>query len=1402
MEWEIPLAGADGAPAAIIVRAGDAATVGDLRAALADAGRPDLDWACPDDTPLARAGLLTGRSPARSARAEHATAQEPWELAAIGGRDAGLRAAAQPGVTLSVGRSRDSALRLTDPEVSRRHATVAIGPDGDAVLADAGSRNGVVHTGHRLGADAALGFADTFAVGETVLAVRAVDPADAPIEERDGVLRYNRPPRIAAPVPTAEFTAPGRPAQPRGVRIPLVAALLPLLLAGAAWLLFPSAGYFLLFLALSPVLLIANFISDRRSGRREHRDALRAFEADHAAIAASLTALAAEQGRSRRNAEPDPALVRRIATGPTSRLFERRPDDADFLRLRVGLGRRPVAARITGQGADQVSPPEIEHCPVTLDLPALDVIGIAGPAETVEASARAVLGQLAALHAPHEVGLVVITGQDRAAAWDWAAWLPHTLPHTGDFACHRLIATDADQATARLAELRRIIEDRLADRHSALRRTGPTGRRMVLVVDGSRHLRQLLDLSFVLASGPEAGVYAVCLDSAAQNLPDECGATLVASGTRATVRRPGDTHDDDVLLDGTTHPFALEIGRALAPVRVLGGRGGAGAELPTAVRLLDLTGGADPARIEARWRDGGPVTALLGVGPQGSLEVDLRRDGPHALIAGTTGAGKSELLQTFVTSMALASPPDMVTFVLVDYKGGAAFADCRDLPHTVGMVTDLDGHLVNRALASLSAELRRREHVLAAAGATDIDDLLAKGGRLARLVIVIDEFASLLQEVPDFVTGIVGIGNRGRSLGVHVVLATQRPGGKVGADLRANLNLRVCLRVANADESNDVIDSPDAARLSRHHPGRGYLRSGHGDLTAFQTARAAWPRTTRDPALVAVRPWRVTDLGRPAPVDARPDGDTETDLPGTVAAIRRAAAASGRQTPPSPWLPPLPERIGLAELPPTTGGSAYAAGIGLADHPARQRQETFLLDLDTCGPVVVAGTGRSGRSTALRTIAAVLADRCSPADLHLYVLDQGNRALAGLAALPHCGAYADAEDTDRTERILAHLGREVSRRERDGATAPRTVLLIDRYEVFTARFGETDNGRLVDAVADLLRRGPAVGIGTVIATDKTAFGHRLANAAETRIVLRHADNDDLAAYGLVPREVPAHLPPGRALILPGPVETQLAEAEPATARLIQRWAGMPASQLPQRIDPLPAAIGEDELAALRLTGPPRPTGPAWCTLGCGGDHLAPVDVELEQGFLIAGPPGSGRSTALAAIAASLAGRASGQLPLVVLCPRRSPLRDLDGAPGIRAVLDGSVAGEVADALAQVPAAVIVDDAEQLADGAVAQLLEDFVRRARDNGSLVVAAGTTDDLQLQRFRGWLNLLRRNRRGLLLSPASHVDGELFDLQLPRSTGGAWPPGRALHVGRGAQPSSIQVTAAALGAERVPW
>ncbi len=1173
------VAQADGHAVALTVEADERATVGDLRRALADvvgpadapiavrtgpAGSPPVPLR--DDLPLHAAGLTAGATidigAANGTVRLDGGSGGVLEAAVVGGLHAGIVRPLTPGGALSVGRAARDGLLLPDPEVSRSHAHLLASTDGSGVtVTDAGSANGIRFGAWRLDGELTLAGDQVVGLGESMLAVRRPAAGDAELTVDGGTRLFNRPPRIAVPRTLPELIVPVAPDRPRGFRLPWATTLLPLVMCGALYFFLPSGygSYLLLMMGLSPLMAVANVIGDRRSGRREYTAARADYERERGAFEAALDRAVAAEEVAERAAYPDPAaLVRRTGANgadPASTLWQRRPGDADFLQLRVGLADRPANLALrpdpnaASRSAERPALPTVRDVPITVDLPGAGVLGVAGPRPMTLAVARALIVQATALHSPAELGLVVITGRDTAGDWDWATWLPHTLPASSAFACARMVATDATQAEARLTELRRLVDERTAEQRSALVQGPPPGRAMIVILDGARRLRDLAGLGELLSTGPAVGVHVLCLDTEENALSDECGATLVAetsSGSRVTLRRTGFAPMEDVLADGLVAEAACAAARALAPLRLLGERGGDSA-LPDRAEFLGVAGidPVTPETVARRWKastNGRCTKALLGVGPTGPVSVDLKQDGPHGLIAGTSGSGKSELLQTLVASLAASNTPDALTFVLVDYKGGSAFAACADLPHCVGLVTDLDGHLVRRALDSLSAELRRRERLFATAGAKDIEDYWARtGARLPRLVIVVDEFASLAEELPDFVSGVVGIGMRGRSLGVHVILATQRPGGVVTADLRANLNLRICLRVTSTAESLDVIDTPDASRIPVRRPGRAYVRTGHGELTAFQAARVGVPRPTDTgeghdgpPVRVSVR--RIEALGRitnEAHANEEDAAHGRTDLSELVTAIRGAAENAGLAGPPRPWLPPLPDQVALGDVPDAEKPAHPAVAVlGLADRPSEQSQEAFTLDLERTGPVAVAGMARAGRSTVLRTLAASLASGTSPADLHLYAVDCGNQALASLATLPHCGAVVDGADTPRLERLLNALHAEVVRRQRllsaaghgslaeqreaGGETLPHIVVLLDRLEAFFSRYAELDGGRMVDRVEELLRTGPGAGVTMVLSTDRSGFHHRVSSAVAARLVLRQATPDDAAAFGLDP----------------------------------------------------------------------------------------------------------------------------------------------------------------------------------------------------------------------------------------------------------------------------------------------
>ncbi|WP_405144781.1 FtsK/SpoIIIE domain-containing protein [Sphaerisporangium sp. NBC_01403] len=1364
--------------------------------------------------------------------------------------------------------------------------------------------------------------------GNSVLVLRATEPPDAHLDVLpEGGLAYNRPPRLRPAERRRRFEVPAEPSRGEGMRLQLLAACLPAVLGFTMAAVF-HIWYYLLIGLMTPMIMIGQWISDRRHGRRKYRQDMKAYRERLVAFEAAVEKARAVNELERRAASPDAAELLLTATGPRRRLWERRSHDPDALRLRIGLADLPAEIEFVperGAGPDIPMPelPVAGAVPVSLAMRRLGVAGMTGPREVTLGIARSLVGAAVTLHSPRDLAVVVLSaGADGAAQWNWARWLPHCAPRDAD--CVALVGADPEAAAQRVSELAALIGERLGPDDHGLAPLAPAkgwGRSflpdeeplfaayddrpydVLVILDGAQVLRALPGMPQVLRQGPRAGVYTIAIDEDQRLLPEEC-ATVVDCGPEGFVRLRGGGLDaiGEILADQVSPAWCERLARSLSPLRDVS-RDDAAVALPSSVRLLDLLELSPTGRaVAARWRAGGRTTEVpIGVGAEGTFSLDLRTDGPHALVAGTTGAGKSELLQTLICSLAVANRPDEMTFVLIDYKGGAAFKECVRLPHTVGMVSDLDEHLTQRALASLAAEIRRRERLLLAAGAKDIDDYhelrdrprengSPAGGLLAplpRLLLIIDEFAAMVAELPDFMDGLVDIARRGRSLGIHLVLATQRPGGVVTADIQANTSLRIALRVTEATESADVISGPEAAHISKSTPGRCYVRSGIGAAQAVQTARVGGrvpeaARRSSGPRIVEVG-WR--DLGHPLRTGPQGSaggvggvgGGPTSDLAVLVDAVVEATRVMGIQEQPSPWLPPLPETIlledsasggaspplrsgadivpmprsGGDEMPPQFGGDLSGDAVrpqrfsadevpplrfGLTDLPWAQDRRPLVLDPAHGGHLLIAGTARTGRSTALRTLAGSIALHASPEDVHLHAIDCGSGSLLPLVALPHCGAVVTRDQLDRVERLLTRLRTEVGRRQqllaeagyaslaearavtrsgaslspgeasavsRSGAPAdtglrmPWLVLMLDRWEGFAAAFEGYDYGRLLDSFMQLLREGPAVGLRAVVTADRSGLLGQISTLFEDRLIMRLADPADYGLAGLPPRSLPSAMPPGRAISIgeQGVVESQIAllcddPSGPAQVAALQALARTAAARFPGpgsllKVDALPMRITSSQ--ALELVPAFEPPSPLWALLGAGGDSLAPLGVDLlAQGpaAVIAGPSRSGRSSVLLTAARSLLGQ---DTPIAVVAPRRSPLRELSGEPGVLTVLAGD-AGDLPGALAGHDRyVVIVDDAELVSpDSPLGMALEGTLRSGRDGEHGLLIAGTTGDLATA-YRGFVAEARKARTGLLLSVQSPADGDLFNVRLPRGAVGG-PPGRGLLVVSGT-PTPIQ-------------
>ncbi|MFT4220239.1 MAG: FtsK/SpoIIIE domain-containing protein [Microbacterium sp.] len=1413
-----------------LVDVDEATTVSELGESLAVSPDVLAPAADPAD-PFAAAGLRSGA--VVPAPAPALLAPGTLRLEFVGGPFAGETVAVEADRPVAIGSAPGSAIRVADPHLEPEHAVLTVSggvlDDGSAepltaVLALVGDAAAVVN-GEQVHGEARVVPADLVQLGSSVVRIGVAPASDADITvDEVGARAFNRPSRIRPSQSPPTVTLPGdKPDEQEGSPLPWLSAIVPVVLGITLAVVF-QRPIMLLMAAASPIMVIGSFLANKklaqRKGQRTEAEWMAEVESARARIASHVR----QQRLGSWYSHLDPVFIRDVATRPLARLWERRRAESDALKARVGVADVPLEVRF--EGGPQKERREdrtvgVSPSPVSVDL-AAGPVGVAGPADVTAGVVRAMVTSLATLRSPRDLQIVVLCDQEQEAAWSWAQWLPHAHPGFGPVA---LIGNNDLTRRERLRELGTLLDVRMRVGRDRQRETES---HIVVVVDGARRYRMLPGMVSLLEHGAAHGVHVIAIDSDRSRLPEESASVVVADAGDPILGRveSGDAYHSPVLLDQVSVAYAEEVARALCPIEHVRGVGD-DATVPSSVRYTELLGVDldDPQAVAERWRVAPRQSyVVVGAGAEGEYALDIATDGPHALVAGTTGSGKSEFLQALVISLSLANRPDALNFVLIDYKGGSAFADCARLPHTVGMVTNLDARETERALASLDAELKRRERVLRDdIGAKDLDAAWEKDPEasarlgLARLMIVVDEFAELKTELPDFINGLVRIARVGRSLGVNLVLATQRPSGVITPEMQSNINLRVALRVTDRADSVDVIGTPDAALISASTPGRGYVRAGLDSAPVpFQTARVAGlrighQRTTRVlPPAVKVD-WKSVGMPPRFPaadkIAHRPDQD-DTDLRGLVHLATRAAAILGVTRSPSPWLMPLPDLLPLDRFD-EDAAPGGAVILGMVDVPSRQRQQPLLWDVTGDSHVLFFGGSRSGRTTAVRTMLAQLVQRFTPADLHVYAVDYGTGSLLPFATAPHTGAVVTPMDAGRLPRLLDRLGHELSHRQavlsRAGVGSigeqrrggdprealPYAVLVIDGWERLAASMSADDMVLLRDQVMRLLREGPAAGLRVVITADRSVSSDKVSSFIDTRYALPMRDINDYRAAGIMIRDLVADMPPGRALFGPEGTEAQIAvlaadasgEGQTAVAQGIvehvaAHFGGFPQlAQLPQplRVDPLPSRIGLSEAHELPLLDPDGPDLPV---VAVGGDRLSRITVDWPAvgGFVVVGDRRSGKTHTLAAIAHQLGWHGT---DLVVVCRDGSILAEVARSHGAPLLSPSTPDAEVVAALAPREHAltIVIDDSEAIRDSA----LDRALAAARGHARYIVGVGA--ESAGSSLTVALTEAKKGRAGILLSPPSTIIGsQVFGVQLPRTHIGRAGPGVGLFFADG--------------------
>ena len=1129
---------------------------------------------------------------------------------------------------------------------------------------------------------------------------------------------------------------------------------------------------------------------------------------------------------------PDPDSLWTLVGG--CRMWERRASSDDFCHVRIGVGAQRLSSRLVVPAIEATRQLDlvtvgamkrfvdahstVANLPIVIRLSA--VMNIAGDTAQARALVRGMICQLAVMHSPKSV-LIASAVVDRSRAdWDWLKWLPHNRhPHAhDDVGSVRLVYSSLAAARKSLAEIS--VDQRL----------------IVVVSDG---------LDGISLSTIHNGEHPGTADISRLHIAEGQVLAELPSG-------------DEVLAcpDQLSYTAALACAQRLAGYRAGGTDATSGGEVgwPALVGISDIAS-YSPAECWSGRRPRDRLRVPVGTTTEGvAVELDIKEAaergmGPHGLCIGATGSGKSEFLRTVALGMLALHSPDVLNLILIDFKGGATFAGLESAPHVAAVITNLSDKaaLVTRMREALTGEMNRRQELLRAAGNLDGRAAYERARRtrpelipLPALFIIVDEFSELLSQHPDFADVFVAIGRLGRSLGMHLLLASQRLDEGRLRGLESHLSYRVCLKTLSVNESRMVLGTSGAYELSGT-PGEAYLRVGTDDVVRFQTAYVSGPCDTQtfdegSPAQPEPRvQWFTTEpTGRITTANSgkNVNGERATVLQTVVERLSRYGPR-----PHEVWLPPLGAAPLLGDvLAEAERMSALAVPIGCVDRPYEQRRTPLIADLSgSAGNVAIVGAPQSGKSTALRTLIAALAVTHDPCVVQFYCLDFGSGALTSLRDWPHVGSVAGRADPELVRRMVAHVDATIRSREtlfrehgiesmvhyRERKSTPDQLCdrLGDVFLVIDGWAGLQREFEMVDqAVTTIAAEGLSFGVHVLLTASRWAeIRPALRDQIGTRIELRLGDAADSELDRLRAQEVPKDQP-GRGLSQDG---LHMVVAQPrldgsgsrsdlvtANAQLGEMLRGRHAGRNAPPIAQLPGQINYDRLV--------RPADGS-ILLGVEENELQTLTIDFghRPHLLIIGDSECGKTATLRTVCRELVRtRNPAQCQLFIIDVRRSLLDVVQSESGqvggyfASADAAGEAMPRLVDELRRrmpplhvTPAQlrtrswwsgpdvfVIVDDYELVgnATGHPLALLAEMLPHARDVGLHVLLARGSGGAARAMFEPLLAGMRDAGCLTLLMSGSPDDG----LTVGSVRQSPMPPGRGTLITRRTTPQLVQV------------
>jgi S-DNA-T family DNA segregation ATPase FtsK/SpoIIIE len=1281
-----------------------------------------------------------------------------------------------------------------------------------------------------------------------------------------------RPPRLKRLLPNNEIVIPEPPPEPSSSTGSLLTIILPVALMALVMLglaLFTAMNSMLYFsiplILASSIASVVLYQMQKRTTQQQKLERQQKYRALLADIDAQLQNLSRQQYTLRNSNDPTlHECLQRVANLDRN-LWARSPDDDDFLSVRVGIGRQPSTVKIKTPEVRNVIHPDplvveaqqmasnyawVLGVPVTLNLRETQITGIGGDRFDATACAFAIIAQLATHHAPDEVKIAAVFPEDEHERWAWVRWLPHTWQNDRRV---RFLANDAESAHRLMVRLEHLLDDRLrvSDEYRSGKKVTFTSHFVIFITSHS-----MLETDPVVQrlqrEGPGVGFYVVFLGSRTKSLPQSCRAVIRLSGTQSHLIWPaGDSASQEVAPDYATDEFCAAFAQTIAPIRL---QQVTARSIPTSVTLLEQlkVQSVEELRIAERWNisqtAGKSLAVAIGMAAGNEpilLDLHERADGPNGLVAGMVGAGKSELLQTLVASLAINFHPHRLAFVLVDYKGGGMADPFTDLPHTLGVITNLQQeNLAARALTSFNVELDRRQKLFKLAGVIHIDDYhkLYYAGQvrepLPYLVVIVDEFAEMKSEQPETAKGFVRIARLGRALGLRLILAMQKPAGIVDGQIEANTRFRLCLRVAQTEDSQAMLKRPDAAYLVGI--GRAYLQVGANEV--FKEFQVGWSGAAYVPDNIeGGDPREVVAVeldGHRRTLYASAEKTTHketTQLKAVVDHLILTARAQQVSPLPQLWLDALPPLLILDETRPDEGwdGQQWRPVaewimpiVGRIDEPLEKRQRPLQLNLGKEGHLAIYSAPGYGKTTFVQTLITSLALTYSPDDVNIYVLDFGGRLLKLFEPLPHVGGVITADERERMERLLLMLRRKMDERRVllgeagvaslldyrriSGKLIPAIVVVIDNYANFSDM--SQDDETIANTISKLAQDGGNLGVHLVLtANNSTTIRFAISSNIMLAVALHMVETGEYGAIVGRTEELKPTTLPGRGLVRGNPpLECQIAlpcqgntDAERSVTlrglvrQIAASWSGSCApaiSVLPEKVAlaSIPGMFAGSSL----LTAAP---------IGLHVDDLTPFVVDLQDGpnFLISGPAQSGKSTILRTWIIALTKQMSpAQLQVYILDSQRRSLAALQAIAHVQGYSD--TANNADDLLRELEhilqsrrddsirssaidtyplLVVVVDDLwdpyeSGLSDSAK-EAIARIMRLARGLPFHLLATGRTSELASKAWAEPVKTLKEMQVGIILGSG---DDSFFNTRLPyQERGRLLPIGEGYYVNR---------------------